>query len=303
VDKDGNPDGSGTEGMGWFPGYAINVETGERLNIMFAEDSWLKAHNGNDMLFNPTTTYNTYLGDVIWGGKHFVYIMGASNSTHGSYNHDKDCPPYDECQWIYDRFQEYHNITNNALKRKKKTEILYNAMWTSIPMAVPGEDWLSNEVKFRIRVSRPYHRYYSRVNVGAENPQNDNFPMYSFNTTEFATVKNNIEVAESALDLINVVPNPYYGFSFYEETQIDTRVKITNLPDRCVVSIYSMSGSLIRQYTKDDNVLTSLDWDLKNHAGIPISGGVYLIHVKADGIGERTIKWFGALRPTDLNSF
>jgi hypothetical protein len=47
---------------------------------------------------------------------------------------------------------------------------------------------------------------------------------------------------------------------------------------------------------------TSLDWDLKNFAGIPIAGGVYLIHVKADGLGERTIKWFGILRPVDLNS-
>ena len=47
---------------------------------------------------------------------------------------------------------------------------------------------------------------------------------------------------------------------------------------------------------------TSIDWDLKNFAGIPIAGGVYLIHVKADNLGERTIKWFGILRPVDLNS-
>src|SRR5690606_37882603 len=26
-------------GMGWFPGYAIDVETGERLNIFFGENS------------------------------------------------------------------------------------------------------------------------------------------------------------------------------------------------------------------------------------------------------------------------
>ncbi|MGM0625454.1 MAG: hypothetical protein ACQES0_06215, partial [Bacteroidota bacterium] len=43
VDKDGNPDGSGTHGMGWFPGYAIDVRTGERLNIIFGEDSGLPA--------------------------------------------------------------------------------------------------------------------------------------------------------------------------------------------------------------------------------------------------------------------
>ena len=41
VGKDGNPDNSGTYGMGWFPGYVIDLETGERLNVIFSEDSWL----------------------------------------------------------------------------------------------------------------------------------------------------------------------------------------------------------------------------------------------------------------------
>ena len=55
VDKNGNDDGSGRVGMGWFPGYAIDIETGERLNIVFAEDSWLTSDNGNDMQWNPTS--------------------------------------------------------------------------------------------------------------------------------------------------------------------------------------------------------------------------------------------------------
>ena len=38
----------GTFGMSYFPGYAIDVETGERLNIIFAEDSWLTDENGAD---------------------------------------------------------------------------------------------------------------------------------------------------------------------------------------------------------------------------------------------------------------
>jgi hypothetical protein len=63
-----------------------------------------------------------------------------------------------------------------------------------------------------------------------------------------------------------------------------------------------MSGTMIRQYTKDDSK-TSIDWDLKNYAGIPIASGIYLIYVKADGVGERILKWFGSLRPVDLNAF
>lgn len=61
-------------GFGWFPGYAINLETGERLNIMFGEDSWLSGHNGRDMIFNPSPTLYEN-GKPVFGGKHYVYIM------------------------------------------------------------------------------------------------------------------------------------------------------------------------------------------------------------------------------------
>jgi len=103
------------------------------------------------------------------------------------------------------------------------------------------------------------------------------------------------------LDLINVVPNPYRAYANYEKDQLDNRVKIVNLPQRCEVTIYSTNGSIIRQYNKDETK-TYIDWDLKNFAGIPIAGGVYIIHVKSDQ-GEKIIKWFGSLRPVDLNAF
>ena len=138
--------------------------------------------------------------------------------------------------------------------------------------------------------------------IGSANPINDDYPAYRFNTSDIATITSDIETAENALDLIRVVPNPYYAYSGYEVNQLDNRVKITNLPERCTISIYTVNGTLVRQYTKDETD-TYVDWDLKNFAGIPIAGGVYLIHVNAPGIGEKVVKWFGALRPVDLNSF
>jgi hypothetical protein len=62
--------------MGWFPGYAIDVETGERLNVIFGEDSWLSQENGRDMIWNPTSTLiDQTSGDWISGGKHYLYIL------------------------------------------------------------------------------------------------------------------------------------------------------------------------------------------------------------------------------------
>ena len=62
-------------GMSYFPGYAINIETGERLNVYFGEESFNAQDNGNDMLWNPTTR----IVDPItfkskWAGKHVIYI-------------------------------------------------------------------------------------------------------------------------------------------------------------------------------------------------------------------------------------
>ena len=56
VDKDGKQI-PGSYGLSWFPGYAINVETGERLNIVFGEDSSLPTENGADMIWNPTNSF------------------------------------------------------------------------------------------------------------------------------------------------------------------------------------------------------------------------------------------------------
>jgi hypothetical protein len=126
--------------------------------------------------------------------------------------------------------------------------------------------------------------------------------MYTFSTKGISTVTNNVEKAKSDLDLINVVPNPYYAYSNYEVDQLDNRIKITNLPKKCTVTIYSANGTIIRQYNKDESG-TTIDWDLKNFAGIPISGGLYLIHIKSEGVGERVVKFFGALRPVDFNAY
>jgi hypothetical protein len=169
-------------------------------------------------------------------------------------------------------------------------------MWVGIPLLAEGQKLMSNDVRVRLRVSRRYDKY-ATGHVG----NNDN-PMYGFDLTDLATLTNDEIAIDSALAMINVVPNPYYATSEYEVGQLDTRVKITNLPEECTIQIYNINGTLVRTYNKADSK-TSLDWDLKNHAGIPVAGGVYLIHVSVPNVGERTLKWFGVMRPTDLNGF
>lgn len=123
--------------------------------------------------------------------------------------------------------------------------------------------------------------------------------MYSWSMDDIATTKGSSDQLAEALKLINVVPNPYYAYSEYERTRLENIVKITNLPEKCTVKIYTVNGKLVRTFKKDSPI-TSLDWDLNNHKNIPVASGVYLIHVDVPNVGEVIVKFFGGIRQIDL---
>lgn len=287
LDRDLKTQITGETGRSWFPGYAINIETGERLNIMFGEDSYLSNNNGGDMIFNPTGNFGTALTPII-GGKHYVYIMGRK--TFAGYTGKG----YDEGQGYLDLFR-----TNNLQDIRR---VYSQCLWVMPAMAATGFDLTSGvpptEVKIKLRVKRQYGTQASDLN---DMNANHLPPVFTFNTSDIAPAISS-EVGTKALDLIKVVPNPYYAYSAYEGSQLDNRVKITNLPFKCDINIFSVNGTLVRQIKKDDEQ-TFVDWDLKNHVNVPVASGVYIIHINAGQLGEKVVKWFGVMRQIDLDSF
>lgn len=283
VDRNGNAIG-GETGRGWFPGYAINLETGERMNIIFGEDSYMTGANGTDMKWNPTSQFFTASSSYpIWGGKHWIYLMSTKNV--GTFQAE----PYDEGAGYLSRF----NAASSPFFGR--TQMMNTAMWVLPAIMAPGfeigEDGLPpTDFTIKIRISRPY-----------ATKEDDRLPVYEFNTKDIAP-EGGEQAQNDALDLISVVPNPYYAYSEYEGSPVDNRIKITNLPPKCTVSIFSTQGLLVRTFNKDDEA-TFIEWDLKNQSRVPIAGGVYLIHVKTPEGKERTIKWFGVMRALDLDSY
>src|SRR5690606_10517036 len=128
-----------------------------------------------------------------------------------------------------------------------------------------GESLLSNEARIKLRVTTPYTKFQTAHSSIAEPTGNAQRPMYMFSMDQFAAEIGISAAAKDALDMIKAVPNPYYAFSEYESDKFDNRVKITNLPENCTISIYNAGGTLMRRYVKGSS-LTSLDWDLKNQA-------------------------------------
>ncbi|MBK9422330.1 MAG: T9SS C-terminal target domain-containing protein [Flavobacteriales bacterium] len=289
-------------GMSWFPGYAVDAETGERLNMFFGENSFLGGGIGNDMLWNPTDQlYNNGLSPV-FGGQHWIYVCYNVRRITPAALALNRMPQYDQGAFARQAMSSSTTIPN-----------VYGAVgWVGSGLLNPGmsmkspEDGLvPSELRLRMDVNKPYNLYadpYPGYEPSINPQRNGGLPLYSFNTGDRSPVSNVTEVGQNGLELIGVVPNPYYAYSGYETGRLDNRVKFINLPRTCTVSIYTVSGTLVRKYSKD-NELTYLDWDLKNNYNVPISGGTYLIHVNAPGLGERVIKWFGVIRPIDLQNF
>ena len=319
VDANGNPITESSTGMSWFPGYAIDVETGRRLNIFFGEASVMSLENpslnesdfasgqatGNDMIFNPTSdeilarppdeliAFDPLI--YILGGQHYIYV------THTE---------YDECAAI--RTQ----ITGNLGARANAYR---SVAWAGMFMLQQGSELLSyadglvpNDARISLRVGKQY-----AVTTGNERT-GDGYPEYEFRIEGKQAIPKVDQSLSEALDLINVVPNPYYTNSDYEVNSNLNVVKITNLPYQSEVSIYTLNGDFVRRF--DRNVapipatranqgvlfrqpVTNIEWDMNNSQGIPIASGVYLIHVVTPNDGERVLKWLCINRPFDSSSF
>ncbi len=375
-------------GLSWFPGYAVNIETGERLNIAFGEDSYQINNNGDDMMWNPNHIVSEQTYRYAFGGRHYIYVFG-NNRSGSTYNH-AFAPAGIKGKLIgsgtYANFHDfvytykwaYQTSINGATNNIKNggvvalTNFWSDAMWTSMPVTIdprynfknPAD--MASDARVSLRVKKAYNPGYGSntkidsslytacgvvnaggINLGlntaptvrpffgsgavtvnanlkvttrlASTPDNNNFGLYKFNTEDIFTEINDGKKAYSALDLINIVPNPYYAYSTYEQNRIDNRVRITNLPNKCKIKIFTLNGTLVRTFDRDVSGQEDLtinesdftrskrlpfqDWDMKNQSGISVASGLYIIHIDVPGVGEKILKWFGVMRPLDLQSY
>lgn len=324
IDENGN-EIAGENGMSYFPGYAIDVETGERLNIFFGENSAYNEMNdtlisqlsgvtigtnniGADMIWNPSTelfatgdfrNQGTGLYNSFMGGQHFIYVTRQE---------------YDGCQALSE-------VLGNGGLLNKINAVSF-VTWTGIPTPAEPlksleEGLIPNELTIKLRVTSPFNK---EINISdLKNPTKfeavGDLPVYEFAFTDVEAKDIEPDSYSDALDNVQVVPNPYYAYSAYEQDQFENTVKVTNLPPNAVVTIYTLDGKFIQQFNRaatpmkngginpaltESQIAPAIEWNLKNNKGIPVASGVYLFHISAPTLGEeKTIKWFGVNRRFD----
>ncbi len=108
------------------------------------------------------------------------------------------------------------------------------------------------------------------------------------------------KTATADLGNVYVVPNPYVAYSAAENPSIfsDARgerlIEFRNLPLKCTIRIYTITGELVKTIEKDDNTSIA-SWNLLNSSGNRIAYGVYIFQVDAPGVGTK-IGRFGVIK-------
>lgn len=248
VNKNGQPDGTGT-GMGWFPGYAIDLESGERLNMAFGDASDLIMEGGGDMIFNPKTSLYSSNGIELFGGKHYVFVFKNYAKEVNFSQAPNHIPYYDKGQKLFDLL----NSSNNT----DKLMAWRACSWVQLPMTKPNHQFLSNDITLRVNTSTPYGKYAFNYSDTLNNTN----PLYQFHLDFDVSVEENISEIEHSL-----YPNPSNGMYFMEiDVQADEKYQMI---------IFNAQGQIIKthQITQE-----RFNFDLSNE-----SNGLYFYYIHND---------------------
>lgn len=226
-------------GMGWFPGYAVDVETGRRLNIVFGESSCFPEENGSDMIWNPTSKNYDDQGWPVFAGSHIVYVLGENIYNSGM-------PIYDSCK----TFLQSISSTNSNVNR----DAWQNATWVLYPRLNDGFELLENEVTLKMRVVKRFENF-------TLTGQNEGRPMFEWNISEVLPI--DLSTENQNEPQLTVFPNPTQG----EVTLIWNNFTPNN------IQIYSINGQLL------DEILTTGSQNFQNISLKNQSSGIYILKV------------------------
>lgn len=219
-DKNGNNESTST-GMSWFPGYALDIETGERLNIAFGEASSLLNDNGNDMWFNPTNVLYDSIGNEIFGGKHFVFVFGNESKNQNNPNNMIIYPNY------YDEGAHIKQMFENANTINDMIKIWRSCTWVNTAMSRYNSFNIIQDITLDVRVAHPHKKY----SYAFSDTLNNGNPLYQFALYPSVSVEENIASIEHL-----VYPNPASDFVAIEIADENT----------FQIVIFTSSGKIVK---------------------------------------------------------
>ncbi len=122
-------------------------------------------------------------------------------------------------------------------------------------------------------------------------------PLSSLDSYKLRTkMASSASATEKDLDRIKVIPNPYIVTSSYETQPWIKELQFHNLPEKCEIRIFTISGQLVQILHHDPSSSGYRGpaveaWNLWTYNNQEVAFGVFVFHVKAEGIGEKLGKF------------
>ena len=129
---------------------------------------------------------------------------------------------------------------------------------------------------------------------------NINIPFSEKDKYHFTTISSRIsdELAESEMEDIAVVPNPYVVAAAWEPRLTlesgrgERKLDFINLPSECTIKIFTLNGYLVNTIKHQSiNENGTYSWNMLSKDGLELAHGLYIYHVEAKNIGEFTGKF------------
>ena len=103
------------------------------------------------------------------------------------------------------------------------------------------------------------------------------------------------DVGDTTLQEIKVVPNPYVVRSIFNETPDSRKMRFTHLPQECRISIFTITGEVIKKLEHNDQFDGNEWWDLRTEKNNEVAPGLYIYYVQSKN-GLEHIGKFAVIR-------
>ncbi len=104
---------------------------------------------------------------------------------------------------------------------------------------------------------------------------------FTFTAADFSE---EVELTDEDLKRIKVVPNPYMVSAQWEQSEYEKRMLFTNLPTKCEISIFTLTGEFVNKVVHDNEYDDSEAWDLTTINRQEVAPGLYVFTVElSDG--------------------
>ncbi len=287
--------------MSWFPGYAIDVGTGERLNMAFGEDSWASADNGDDMIFNPSSRVQGGLGNVYAAGQHWIYVF---RNQQYSDDNDSRVPAYDLGQYLYGKFGPDAGSNDDR-------KAMRGCGWVGSSITSPEFEMLSvedglipTETRIKLRVAKDYRRYaYDRSDVDeTEERPTTTTPSTASPLQMWPPSPGTSPHSPMPLETCAWCPTPTTPT---HSTRPPNSTTASRLPDSLKYAPSAYTPSQVHSSEPSTRQIPSLtsSGTSKMTGTSPSLVASTSFTSTPPGAGEKIVKWFAVMRPVDLENF